>query len=341
MKNTKITCWKKGIRLLILVASLAYILFFFIRNKNTLQITFSMDAKTLSAILVLQGVFLVLQSWRFQIILEKCAGIRLPFLQWMKIFILGRFLNMIFSQLGNIYRGMRVKQDYGISYTRYISSFASMTWMDTLMNLLIALLAVGLLEPGLQIGPRAAWKLLLALFLLILLVPVILNAIFQRITLSRPSLQWLHGKLSEVLSVTLNNLRDLRFLAKIFGLVILLFLRTILVFHLYWSILGISVSPAALAIFYTLFKFSFFVVLTPGNLGIQEIAWGYLSEQMNIGMGQGILMSGFVRVVSSLVLIVLGLALGGADLIRQRKKYLARASDNNSFSNNHDTGGLN
>ena len=71
-----------------------------------------------------------------------------------------------------------------------------------------------------------------------------------------------------------------------------------------------------------LFSLSFFIVLTPGNIGIQEIAWGLLSEKMGIGMETGILMSGFVRLIGTGVLSILGITLGGVDLIRNRKSLL-------------------
>ena len=316
--------WTRIIRLLLLVLSLAYIVYFFVNNHETLEVTFTMNWKVLSAIILLQLIFFVLQGWRFQIVLEKCAEIRLPFLPWLKIFILGRFLNVLFSQLGNVYRGVRLKKDYNISYTRYISGFASMAWIDTLMNLVIAVGVVLWFEPGLHIGHFTAWKILVVAFLLFLLGPISFEWVFRQWKVNHPKLLWIHNKLSEVLHVTLRNLRDVAFLSKVFLLGVLLFIRTVLVFHLYWNVLGVSVSLSALAIFYALFKLSFFATLTPGNLGIQELAWGFLSEQMNIGMGQGILMSGLVRVVSSLVMIVLGLLLGGPDLIRRRKQYTSQ-----------------
>jgi hypothetical protein len=73
-----------------------------------------------------------------------------------------------------------------------------------------------------------------------------------------------------------------------------------------------------LAVFYALFKLSFYINLTPGNLGVQEVVWGKLSELMGIGMAQGVLVSAFVRVVSTGVILVLGIALGGWDMLRSR-----------------------
>lgn len=324
--------WKLWIQILLLVLSLAYIAHFFIRNLNTLQLTFQMDFQVLLLIILLQLLFFVLQSCRLKIVIEKCAETRLPFFYCLKVFILGRFLNLLFSQFGNVYRGVRLKQDRGITYTRYISGFVSMARIDTLMNLIIAVVVIFLINPSLQVGHWTAWKILTLLFVIFLLGPILFELLFNKLKIKNPKLLWIHTKLSEVLRITGTSLRDFPFLCKFFLLGVLLFFRTVYVFQLYFGVLGISASFDVLTIFYTLFKLSFFISLTPGNLGIQELAWGYLSDQMNIGMGQGILMSGLVRVVSSLVLFVIGMIFGGYDLIRQRKKYLAQSTGDEKTS---------
>lgn len=312
---------KKILRYFLLILSFGFILYFFIKNHDSLQIAVSLDAKILIEILFLQCIFIALQSWRFQIIIEKCSHIKLPFWPWTKIFVLGRFLNLIFTQAGNIYRGVQLKAKYGITYTHYISAFSSMAWIDTCMNLLIALVVVLLTNSSFLIGPLVAWHILSVLFIAFFLGPILLTVVLKSIKTTHPKLNWIHSKLSEVLCTTIANLKDFHFLCKIFGLCILLFLRTIVAFQLYFLIFGTHAPLVALVFFYAIFKLGFFITLTPGNLGVQEIAWGFLSEQMGIGMEQGILLSGLSRVISSSVLILSGFALGGIDLLRHSDIY--------------------
>ena len=310
---------KSSVQSLLLVLSFGYILFFFIKNEDTLQTAFLVDLRILTAILLLQLLFIVLQSWRFQIMIQKCSGIKLPFGKWLKIFILGRFLNLMFTQIGNIYRSVQLKNKYGITYTRYISAFTSMAWIDTCINLLLAVVVVIVTNSSFQVGVFVAWKILSLLFFICLMSPILFEFVLKRIDLKNSKLKWVHSKLLEVLRVTVANIRDPSFIGKIFALGLLLFIRTIIAFQLYFLIFDTHAPLAALVFFHAIFKLGFFITLTPGNLGVQEIAWGFLSEQMNLGMEEGILISGFSRVVSSSVLIISGFTLGGMDLVRQRK----------------------
>jgi hypothetical protein len=253
--------------------------------------------------------------------MEKCSGKKLPFFPWLKLFVLGRFLNTIFSQTGNIYRSVRLKKDYGISYTKYIGGFTSIAWMDTCMNLIVAVSVIVISDHDFRIGNFIAWKILTVLTVIVIAVPVLSEIIFRKITFKGRYLVWLHSKLSEVLTISVRNLRDRLFLLKVFALGLLIFARTCILFHLYFRLFDIYVSLPALAVFYALFKLSFFIILTPGNLGVQEVAWGFLSEQMGFGMAEGVFVSAFIRVIGTTVVFTLGMIFGGADLIHHRKEY--------------------
>ena len=274
---------------------------------------------TIFYIIVLQVIYYLLQGYRVQIVLHKCGNRKIPFWPWLKIFILGRFLNMVVAQLGNIYRSLRLKQDYQISYTGYISGFTSMAWMDTSMNLIIATTVIAIFSPGFMVGPFLAWKLLLLMTILVIVLPYSAEFVLRKIKFSNSRVVWVHAKLSEVLSTSIQNLKDTTYLIQFVLLGLAMFARTCVVFYIYFSIFDVHVSLPALVVFYSLFKISFYFILTPGNLGIQEIAFGFLSEQMGIGIENGVYVSVFIRVVGTLSLSVLGLTLGGADLIRHRK----------------------
>ncbi len=310
--------WAQAARWGLMAVCLSYLAWFFMRNRDTLEVAFSLRPGLLAGILLLQLVYYGLQGWRFRIVMEKCSGVRLPMWPWLRLFILGRFLNIMLSQAGNVYRSVRLKRDFGVSYTRYIGGFASMLWLDTCMNLLVAVAVILLFEPGFRIGTVRAWSAIAVLAVMVIVAPLAAERLLRGLHFRRARLDWVHGRLSEVLRITVANLHDPVYLLKIFGLGLLVFARTVWLFDLYFRAFGVEVPLPALAVFYTLFKLSFFVMLTPGNLGVQEIAWGFLSEQMGLGMARGVLMSAFIRVVGLVVIGVLGLACGGWDLLRRR-----------------------
>ncbi|MBN2457193.1 MAG: flippase-like domain-containing protein [Sedimentisphaerales bacterium] len=312
---------KKIIKLLIATVCIIYLVRFFWTNTDSLKLLAKINIFALVLLGVLSAGYILLYSYRFQLILEKCSGQKLPFFPWLKILVLGRFLNMVFSQLGTVYRGVSLKRNHNISYTSYISGFASFAWMDTCMNMIIAIIVILLIRPDLKIGQFSALKVTIYLCSLVILAPLIAHIILQKIKFKKQSLAWLRSKLAEVLTTTIHNLRDGVYLTKIVILGMLVFAETILSFYILFASFGIKLDLATLTVFFVLLKLSVFINITPGNIGIQEVAYGFLSEQMGIGMAQGILASVVARLLSSLVVFVLGLMFGGAELLRHRKEY--------------------
>lgn len=312
----------KGIiRFIVIIACAVYLIRFFYLNRDTVKIVFTLDSKLLAAIVVLQPIFYLLQSWRFRIIMEKCSNATLPFWPWLKIFIQMRFLNTIFSQAGNVYCSVTLKNRYGISYTKYIGGHASVTWLDTSMNLIMALGVVLLFKPDFRIGQFIAWKLIAIAAMSIIALPILAEMLLGKMTFSNKSLCWIHQRLHQVIKITVKNLNDPAYLLKIFLIGILLFIRTCIVFYICFLCFDIKTDLATLAVFYAIFKLSIFITITPGNIGVREVVWGVLSESMGIGMTQGVLVSALMRVIGTTSILILGISCGGFDLIRGRKKY--------------------
>lgn len=297
-----------------------------------MQLAFALDFKTIIYIILLQFLYFLLQGHRFQVVLEKCSSRKIPFLPWLKIFILGRFLNTVISQAGNVYRSVQLKQQYGVSYTRYISSFTSLAWMDTGINLIIAVIVIAVTNPGFKIGQFFAWKVLIILTFAVVASPILGEIILRKINFKNKYLDWLHSKFSEVLAVSVSNLKDRAYLLKIILLGLAIFIRTCAMFYVYFSVFDVQISIPALVVFYALYKISAFIVITPGNVGIQEVVYGFLSEQMGIGMAQGILVAALIRVVGICSISVLGVSLGGIDLLHHRKDYVDIKDYNNLFN---------
>ena len=65
-----------------------------------------------------------------------------------------------------------------------------------------------------------------------------------------------------------------------------------------------------------LLKLSLLVNITPGNLGLRELVYGQLSQALGTGVEASILVSGIIRMVTYLLLSVLGVLFGGLALLR-------------------------
>lgn len=320
---------KTFLKIVIVAACIVYIASFFYINRNSLSIVIRMNFTTLSILVLFSFSYMLLHSWRFQFILQKCGSRKIAFWQWFRILTLGNFLNLVFSQLGNAYRGIKLKKEHDISYTSYITTFASFAWMDTWMNLVLAIVIILLIKPDLKIGPFSASYLLAIICAVIIILPVTASFCLRFIRFKNRYLDWTKSKLSQVLTTTLDNIKNVSFMLKIILLGIVIFALVVLSYHVLFASFDMRPTLPVLAVFCTLLSISTFFVITPGNIGIQEIAFGFISQQLGIGMAQGILVSVVSRIISTAITILLGVLFGGINLLKHRKDYSQSDSSDN------------
>jgi len=309
------------VRLVLVLICIVYMVRYFYQNRATLNIVFNIDLTTILSMIALILLYYPAQASLMRVILEKCSDKKLPFFGWFRIFILSSLLNMVLSQAGNVYRAVKLKSEYNISYTRYISSFISFAWMDLCINLFISTLIIIFFKPDLQIGRLIAWKILLVAIIVVVATPILVEILWRKIKFSHSRLSWLHSRTSEVLTVSVNNIKDFKYLAKIILINMVLFICVTCLLHFCFQVLDAHIDIATLVIFYALLKISSYINLTPGNLGIQELAYGFLGTQMGIGMAQSILASAVMRIAGTSVFAVLAVIFGGINLLRHRRDY--------------------
>jgi hypothetical protein len=306
------------IRWVVLATCASYLALFFYRNRTTLQVAFGLNWRLLAGMVGLQLVYYPIQAFRLYVVVGKDGAKKPPLVFWLKVFIVGRFLNMVVSQAGHLYRAAYLKGTYGISYARYLGGLVSIAWLDLCVSLSVAIAAILLFEPHLKIGPWSLWRVNAVLLAVAAALPVGIDLVLSHLSLRWAPLEWVRDRMSIVTAMTVGNLRDARCLLIVVGFGVVIFLRTVLLFHLYFLAFGVKTNLPALATFCALFALSSFIMVTPGNIGIQEVAWGFLAEQMGVGMAQGVLVSGFGRVVATSIAVCLGVLLGGADILRHR-----------------------
>lgn len=310
--------YKRILQWVLAVCCLGYLVRFFVKNTEELKVLGNVRPSTIAAMGLFFLIGQLLTSFRFQVVLEKSSGKKLPYWKWFKIFILGRFLNLLFPQFGNLYRGVTLKKTYSITYTKYIASFFSFSWMYFCLNLILALSVVLITEPSFLIGRYKATHFLCILIATALGGPVLLHLVLPARKSSVRYIAWVQEKSSEVLRVSVQNMADAPYMAKFISLSIIIYFNNLVLFYLAFSTFGASVSLSPLVLFLVLFALSNRIILTPGNLGIREIAFGKVSSQMNIGMAEGILVSAVIRLIATIIIASLGIIFGGLDILRSR-----------------------
>ncbi len=319
---------KKIVQWIVSVLSLIFIVHYFSKNELYLQLALRIKPSKAIIVMLLCACYLLLQGYYYKVCLDKCSEKNIGFGPWFKIFILGRFLSNFVPLSGNVYRSISLKRIHGVPYTHYIGSFFTFSWLDSCLSFLLALIVIWDVNSNLQVGPFRALHLIAFLVILFFCLPILSEKISPLITIRFQRLAWLQSKLGEVLRVSVRNLRDVRFMAGFSLAGLGVFLLACTMFYVCFSSIGIHVGAAELVFFYVFLKLSGYVSITPGNIGVQEILFGVISQQMQIGMAEGILASALLRVLSYVTLCCIAVPMGGLALVRERSAYVD--SDNNN-----------
>ncbi|MBN1788494.1 MAG: flippase-like domain-containing protein [Sedimentisphaerales bacterium] len=313
--------YKRPVQNIIAVICVIYIIFFLTKNRAEIQQALNLRPLIVAALIIILILDLAINGLRMKIVMEKCSDTKIPLGPWYKIFILGRFLNTVIPQLGNLYRGITLKQKHNISYTNYISSLAAFAWMEISINLIIALIIVLLTNRQLQIAGIDAWIFLTGMIIVIMAGPIIADAVIQLFKIQNKALAWIHSKLSQVFSTAVTSLKDIRYMTSIVSTTLLAFIIVTVMFRLCFMGINIHVSITEIVIFLAILKVMDVIVITPGNVGIREIFFGIVTQQIGLSMMEGILASTILRILGTMVVFILGVSLGGIGILQRRYEY--------------------
>ena len=301
---------------LILALSLGAVAHILWHQREAFALLGDIGAGVLIAILALKCAYFVVHCFRYQIVLEKCSGRPVAFGPWFRVYTLGNFANAIVPQLGNVYRGVQLKQNFGVAYTHFISTLLSVAWIGSLFNLLAVVVIVAVLSPGLALWSLPAWLLMSTLTVIVLATPFAANRLLRAVRLRRRPLAWVQAKMSDVLHISATLLRDRVFVARLMALVVVLFAMACGLFYLCFLAIQVRIGFVELTLFFALLQIVSYVQLTPGNIGVAELAYGLLSDQLGFGMAEGILAGTILRAAGYANILALAVPMGGIGLLR-------------------------
>ena len=309
----------------LLVGCLAFLVVFFARNREDLGLLPEVNAASIAILILLSLAYLVLQAWRYQLVLEQCGGQPLGFRSWFPLFILGRFLNTVVPQTGNLYRAYELKRAHGLSYTRYVGAFFAFAWLDTCLNLALAAILIAVTDRTHRLLGLPTAALVGALLLVAVAGPVLLHRILRSLPPCGRLSGWLLAKLEEALRVAVGGIGDGSYMLRVVVSGMLAFAVAALILFVCFQALGVELGLPAIVLFYVLLRLSSHLSLTPANLGVQEIGFGLLGEALAHAMGEGILAAALIRLAGLLALVMLALPMGGLRTLREAQRLRPRA----------------
>ena len=247
-------------------------------------------------LILAQSSYLVTESLRMQSVLERAAGMQFERWHMLRLFIMARILNLVVPQSGNVLRVAGIKDRYGAAISETVGGLAGFVWLSVSASLGLStlLFAAGLGDDVSTNTPP--WLVLAALTLVAIGAPWILLRLLSGINRQ-------HGfvsKLVRAADASLAVARSPRTLLT-FGVYWLVAIAVIVVMYATaFSMVGPIPSVPTLIAIYALVQATSFVVITPGNIGIQDL--GFAAVAVAFGSDPG------VAAAAALIIRISGIA---------------------------------
>lgn len=273
------------------------------------------------ALVALQAAGLLTQAYRYRLAIDEAGTHSVPPFVWLRLFILGRFLNALVPQAGNAYRSLRLKDEYGLPISRYLGAFLAFIWLSTLINLAATLVVLLIVEPDLDFGGFSAPVFTVLLFGLAAGAPGSLLWLLRRIRTDPSSRTgWAHRRTQEMLDATIALTRSRATLLRFAAAALIGLGLWVTTFAVAFEAVGVEISLSAVTLFYVLQQLGTYWNITPGNLGVQELYSGLLAAQLGVGLTAGLVVAALIRLTALLTLLIFGVGLGGVRVLRQVRR---------------------
>jgi uncharacterized membrane protein YbhN (UPF0104 family) len=318
----------RWLRWVIAVLAMAFVVRQLVSDPGPLRRVLEIGPGVLAALCALMAVNQALMSLRFELALNHTGGRRLGFVAWFHLTSVGQMLNLFVPQLGNVYRAVKLKRDHGVSYLGYATALVSFVWLDIVMGMVIAILTVASVEPGLRFGGVSALALLGLGLLGVFFGPIGVAAVMQRLPPRSGFFGRMQARFTSLLATSSRVARSPALMARYFLLNVVVTASQVATLWLMFHAVGAkNMGISGLVLFQILLKLSNQLVVTPGNLGITELAFGALAHGSEATLEQGLAASLLLRAVGSVMVVILGMISGGADALFGGRRALLEEAD--------------
>lgn len=229
---------------------------------------------------------------------------------WLRLYFVSRLVNLVVTQGGNVFRLVLLKTKYGFSYTNSIGVTVLLIWVNAVIALLASIffLAEGGQATAVASSKLLYWSIVAASTLM--LGPLILVWTIQHF---RESSIWQSKILTpfgDVAEFFASTMKKFALFSQISLLSVVHFAFFIGANYFSFRAIGQPAGIAAVCIYTTALVFTRYINVVPGNLGVSELVAGLVSEQIGIGFGNGVIVSGIIRIVEVLIIVPLGISFG-------------------------------
>lgn len=250
-----------------------------------------------------QVLYLFPQSYRYRLITESHADLRIDGLAWFRIFSFSTLLNNFVMQSGLVYQSTALRREAGLKLGAYLGSYAIAGWLSMLVNLVLAAVLLGALSPGVHLGPGPAWLSMAVLAVAVAVAPIALHRLTRAFGSGNRFVRAGSQILRSAVDLPRRPAFAVRFLVSS-GVTALVGGAGIVAAA---KALDVPVGIGEAMLFLALVQMASLVSITPGNIGIRELAFSVVGSALEAGAANGLLISTLMRATG-----VVALAMGGS-----------------------------
>ncbi len=269
---------------------IAVIYFFADTLNNLINLNLQIVWVNLAIAILFAFLAVVINAFKFSMMLEIFLQKKIPHALWLKIFSLSSLMNNILPQGGLFYRGKFLKEFRDISYT----DFLGVSYIFAFFGLISLISFIGVLF---LLSFNKSYLLLLGLLTSILfLIKISAMKFISRWNFSYNRFNFYWSKLiivSDLLGVGAKK-------PNFPYLIVLFFFGAVIDYCVFLFIcygFELSGDTQNILIIYIVLSLSWLIRLTPGNIGIQEVIVGASSNLLGIGFIWGVSISLVSRLI--------------------------------------------
>jgi uncharacterized membrane protein YbhN (UPF0104 family) len=272
------------------------------------------------ALLPLAILNYVFVSARMALAVRQAGGVQIAQRVWFRIVVLGQFLNLLVPQLGNVYRGLTLKREFGISYQTYATGLFTFVWLDTMFGFGLCFLVLAVLAPGLKLATVPVLPVIALIILALAFAPLLAARLLGKLRLGPGRFANAQARANSLLVTSAGSLKNPAFALRFLSASALVMADQSLILWLCFRAVGLPIDVASAALFQVVIKLSNQVIITPGNLGVTEMAFGLMGAAARGGsLEYGIAAALVFRMLFTSSVIVMGTMFGGIGLLRSTR----------------------
>ncbi|MEA3510413.1 MAG: lysylphosphatidylglycerol synthase domain-containing protein [Actinomycetota bacterium] len=305
----------RWVSIVLVVSTLGLVFWMVARDRPSLDALGGIDPIDLFIIMVLQVLYLVPESYRQKIVIESSSHTSIRPFRWFQIFVVGRFLNTLVPQSGNVYRALRLRTDLGIGLSEFGGGMAAFVIMSVVASLFVAAPLVAWQSPSPTINGMPVWVLLLVAGFTIGGIPVLLWLVVRNRSGDQGQPSRILDTAQQVVTATMTALSDLRLMISFVAVWIVTLIVVVALYRSVFDVIGWELGIGEAIAIYALLQASSFVVLTPGNLGIQELGLASLAAVFGIPAAIGVIAAALIRTTGWIAVAIPAALFGSNDII--------------------------